>query len=380
MIYLDNSATSYPKPDCVTDSIKEIITKYGANSGRGSYQMALDTTEQIYLTRKSVADFFNISKPEKVIFTYNCTTALNMAIKGVAKKGSHFIISNLEHNAVVRPLAKLKEKGICDYSVAKIENDLYNTLRNFEKSIKRNTVAIICTGASNVFGIIPPYKSLSALAHKYNLVFILDYSQIAGVIPLDLNNKNIDVVCCSGHKGLLGLSGVGLLLINNDLIMNTIIEGGTGSNSENLIQPYDLPDRFESGTPNITGIIALSKSIDYLKKIKLENIYKHEIKLLKYLQYNLMNERKIKLYTDLLNCKKIYAPILSLNVENMHSEQVAAQLSEDGIAVRAGLHCAPLAHKSCNTINTGTVRISPSVFTEKNQIDFLINSLRKIAK
>lgn len=380
MIYLDNSATSYPKPQCVTDSIQEIITKYGANSGRGSYKMALDTTEHIYLSRKKVADFFNMSHPEKVIFTYNCTTALNMAIKGIAKKGSHFIISDLEHNAVVRPLEALKQKGICDYTVAKVENDVYKTLRNFEKCINKNTVAIICTGASNVFGIIPPYKALASLAHKHNLLFILDYSQIAGIIPLDLRNKNIDIVCCSGHKGLMGLSGVGLLLLNNDLTLNTIIEGGTGSNSEILLQPNEFPDRFESGTPNIVGIIALSRSIDFLNKMKSENIYNHEIKLLRYLQYNLEKNKKIRLYTDLFDNKRKYAPILSFNVENMHSEEVADRLSNDNIAVRAGLHCAPLAHKSMNTLNTGAVRISPSIFTEKNHIDFLINSLRKFAK
>ena len=380
MIYLDNSATSYPKPQCITENIEEIIKKYGANSGRGSYKMAIDTSEQIYLSRKNVADFFHASAPEKVIFTYNCTTALNMAIKGIAKKNSHFIISNFEHNAVVRPLEALKQKGICNYSIAKVSNDLYKTLRNFENCINENTVAIICTGASNVFGIIPPYKALAALAHKHNLLFILDYSQLAGVIPLDLRNKNIDIICCSGHKGLYGLSGVGLLIINNDLLLDTIIEGGTGSNSESLLQPDDLPDRFESGTQNIVSIIALSKAIDFIKKTKIENIYNHEIKLLKYLQYHLENNKKIKLYTDLLDNKRKYAPILSFNVKNVHSEEVAEYLSENEIAVRAGLHCAPLAHKTINTISTGTVRISPSINTEKNHIDFLINSLRKFAK
>ncbi len=380
MIYFDNSATSYPKPDCVINSVQNIITKYGSNSGRGAYEMALETTEQIFLSRKKVAQFFNMSKIENVIFTYNCTTALNMAIKGIAKQGCHFIISDFEHNAVVRPLVTLKEKGICDYSVAKVEDDIYLTLRNFEKCINKNTVAIICTGASNVFGIIPPYKSLAALAHKHDLLFILDYSQIAGVIPLDLSNKNIDIICCSGHKGLLGLSGVGLLLINNDIMINTIIEGGTGSNSEDLYQPIVYPDRLESGTPNIVGIISLSKSIDYLNKVKVNNIYKHEMELLKYLQYHLIKENNIKFYTDLLDKKRCYAPILSFNIKNMHSEEIASLLSADGIAVRAGLHCAPLAHKSMKTLKIGTVRISPSIFTEKNHVDLLINSLRKIAK
>lgn len=379
MIYLDNSATSYPKPQCVTENIEEIIKKYGANSGRGSYKMALDTSEQIYLSRKSVADFFKISATEKVIFTYNCTTALNMAIKGIAKKGSHFIISNFEHNAVVRPLEALKQKGICDYSIAKVSYDVFKTLRNFENCIKDNTVAIICTGASNVFGIIPPYKALALLAHKHNLLFILDYSQLAGVIPLDLRNKNIDIVCCSGHKGLYGLSGVGLLIVNDDFFLDTIIEGGTGSNSESLLQPDDMPDRFESGTQNLVGIIALSRAIDFINKMKVENIYNHEMKLLRHLQYNLEGMKKIKLYTDLFDTKIRYAPILAFNVINMHSEEVAGLLSKDEIAVRAGLHCAPLAHKSMNTIGSGAVRISPSIFTGKNHIDFLINSLRKFA-
>ncbi len=380
MIYLDNSATSYPKPECVINNIQEIIRKYGANSGRGAYEMALETTEQIYLSRKKIAEFFNLSKTENVIFTYNCTMALNMAIKGVAKKDSHFIISNLEHNAVLRPLEALKQKGICNYSVANVTDDVYSTLRNFERLINKNTVAIVCTGASNVFGIIPPFKSLAALAHKYKLLFILDYSQMAGIVPLDLSNKNIDIVCCSGHKGLLALSGVGLLLINNDIDMDTIIEGGTGSNSERIFQPYEYPDMFESGTPNILGIISLLDSINFLNEIKVNNVYKHEIQLLKYMQYNLIRENKVELYTDLFDNKKYYAPILSFNVKNMHSEQVASLLSDDGIAVRAGLHCAPLAHKSFNTLKSGTIRVSPSIFTEKNHIDFLINSLRKIAK
>ncbi len=380
MIYLDNSATSYPKPNTVIESVKDNIIKYGANSGRGAYKMAMDTTEQIYLTRKKISNFFRMQKTENVIFTYNCTTALNMAIKGIAKTGSHFIISNLEHNAVLRPLEALREKGICDYSIANVEYDNYSTIKNFEKCIKKNTVAIICTGASNVFGIMPPYKLLASLAHKYDLLFILDYSQIAGVIPLDLSDKNIDIVCCSGHKGLLGLSGVGLFLINNDIALNTIIEGGTGSNSERFNQPFELPDRFESGTPNIMGILSLFDSIDYLNRVGIDDIYRHEISLLKYLQRNLSNINNIKFYTDILNNKNIFAPILSLNIKNMNSEKAAELLSNDGIAVRAGLHCATLAHKSMNTIDTGTVRISPSVFSKKNHMDFLINSLRKIAK
>ncbi len=380
MIYLDNSATSYPKPQCVVDSINNAFIKYGANSGRGAYQMALDTTEQIYLCRKKIAEFFNLPKIENVIFTYNCTTALNMAIKGVAKKGCHFIISDLEHNAVLRPLETMKEKGICDYSIAKVERDSFVTLKNFEKCIKKNTVAIICTAASNVFGIIPPYQLLSSLARRYGLIFIMDGSQLAGSLPIDMQKSKIDILCCSGHKGLLGPSGLGFMLINNDLLLNTIVEGGTGSNSKDYLQPLNYPDRLESGTPNIMGIIGLSNAIDFINKKKIINIYKHEKSLLKHFQYNLTDMKKIKLYTNMFENCSYLSPILSFNVEGMHSEEVASKLSDDNIAVRAGLHCAPLAHIKFNTHNIGTVRVSPSFYTKKEDIDLLINSVRKIAK
>ena len=380
MIYLDNSATSYPKPQCVIDSMSDAFIKYGANSGRGSYKMAMETTEQIYNCRKIVSEYFHLNDFEKVIFTNNCTTALNMAIKGVAKNGAHFIISNLEHNAVLRPLERLKQSGICDYSIAEITSDVYSTLKNFEEKIKINTVAIICTGASNVFGVISPYKAIASLAHKYNKLFILDYSQIAGIVPLNLNKSDIDIMCCSGHKGLLGPTGTGLLLINNDIVLNTILEGGTGSNSWDVSQPDYYPDRLESGTQNIFGIIGLSNAIRYLQNFKPYSVYNHEIKLLKYFYSCMKYCNNIIFYTDLSDNTKFYAPIISFNVKGMHSEEVAEKLAADDIAVRAGFHCAPLAHKSFRTNEIGTVRISPSIFTKKSDIDLSINSLRKIAK
>lgn len=380
MIYLDNSATSYPKPQCVLDGVNDVFKLYGANPGRGSYKMAIDTSEQIYNCRKIISEYFHLPYAENVVFTHNCTTALNMAIKGIAKKGSHFVISNFEHNAVVRPLESLKKSGICEYSVAEVEDDIYCTLKNFERKIQDNTVAIICTGASNVFGVVPPYKALASLVHKYNKLFILDYSQIAGVIPLNIDKTNIDIMCCSGHKGLLGPTGTGLLLINNDIVLNTILEGGTGSNSWELSQPHYYPDRLESGTQNIVGIIGLSKAVEYLKNYKEYSIYNNEIKLLKYFYSNMKYYSNLIFYTDLTNANKLYAPIVSFNIKNMHSEEVAQKLGEYDIAVRAGLHCAPLAHKTYKTDKTGTVRISPSIFTKKSDIDLLINSLRKIAK
>lgn len=379
MIYLDNSATSFPKPKNVVDAVNDAILNYG-NYGRSSYKMALETTEKVFECRKKVAKFFNAKSIENVIFTYNCTMAINMAIKGLAKKGSHFIISDLEHNAVLRPLETLKVQGVCDYSIAKIETDVYKTIQNFEKCINKNTVAIICTGASNVFGLITPYRMIGALAHRYKLKFIFDAAQIAGIKRIDMKKDNIDILCCAGHKGLYGPSGIGLLVLNDDVDLMTIIEGGTGSNSMNFLQPDFLPDKLESGTPNIVGIIGLSSGIDFVESKGIENIYNHEMRLIKCLYNNLQFNRNIKIYTDLSDFKKNYVPILALNIKNIPSDKAAELLSEQDICVRGGLQCAPLAHKKLNTEKTGVVRISPSIFTKKIQIDFTINSLIKIAK
>ena len=380
MVYLDNSATSYPKPKAVIQSVFEAYNKYGGNSGRGAYNMALETTEQIYLCRKKLAEMFGVPSVENVIITYNCTTALNMAIKGLAKAGTHFIISDLEHNAVLRPLEKLKKQGIAEFSIACVENDAYKTVQNFKNCIKENTVAIVCTGASNVFGIIPPYRMLARLAHRNNLLFIMDCAQIAGSLPINMMRDEIDILCCAGHKGLMGPTGTGMMMLRDGLELDTIIEGGTGSNSADKNQPKNLPDRFESGTPNVQGIIALSKALDYIKSVGIDNIYYHEISLMRYLQKRLMQNRNIILYTDFFDKRQNLMPIISFNVKNKHSEEVAELLSSDGIAVRAGLHCAPLAHRKFKTEGSGTVRISPSIFTKKSDIDFLINSVRKIAK
>ena len=224
-----------------------------------------------------------------------------MAIKGLATQNSHFIISDLEHNAVLRPLEKLKLSGVSKYSVANVFNDDYKTLKSFEEKINKNTVAIICTGASNVFGVIPPIRLLGKLAHKYNLLFVMDCAQLGGILPIDMQHDEIDIICCAGHKGLMGPTGIGLMIVNDKVKLDTIIEGGTGSNSASAIQPDISPDKFESGTPNVLGIIGLSSSIDFINEIGVNNIYKHELKLLTYLQKNLDGDRNILLYTDFFN-------------------------------------------------------------------------------
>lgn len=379
MIYLDNSATSYPKPQSVISSFSVSMRKFGGNAGRGGYKMALDTSEKIFQARENTADFFGCPNPENVVFTYNCTIALNMAIKGVAKKKGHLIISDIEHNAVLRPVDKLKNDGFCDYSVAEIcYEDDERTVNNFKKLIKSNTVAIICSGASNVFGILSPYKKLAKLAHEHGLLFIMDTAQVGGILPINMIDDDIDILCCAGHKGLYGPTGTGILLFKDGLHLDTIIEGGTGSNSSVYSQPEIFPDRFESGTPNVSGIIALNNGIDFVRKKGIENIYKHETGCINYLENELKKNNDIIFYVN--RRKYSFAPILSFNVKGYHSEAVSQHLAADNICVRAGLHCAPLAHKKMKTENFGTVRISPSIFTKKSDLDFLIKSLKKLQK
>ena len=377
MIYLDNSATTYPKPLKVRQAVASAMQN-SANPGRGGYDLAMRSSEEIFRTRKTAADFFDFQKEENIIFTLNCTTALNIVLKGILKNGDHVIVSSLEHNAVMRPLQKLTENGI-SYSVANVfpcDND--KTVDSFRYAINAKTKMIICTHASNVWGTKLPIERISALAHEYGVLFTLDAAQSAGVVPINLTkDNNIDFLCTAGHKGLYGPMGTGLLIISGNTIPSTLIEGGTGSNSMSFEQPSDLPDRLESGTPNYSGIIGLRAGMDFVSSKKIRNISKHEFSLIKHLYRELSKIPKVKLYLPEPS-EEYFVPILSFNINGMDSEAVSSALNKKGIAVRAGLQCSPLAHKSMGTLETGAVRISPSIMTGAYDIDHLISTIKKI--
>lgn len=378
MIYLDNAATTYPKPESVINSVAESLKFYGANPGRAGHDMAIKTGEKIYESRKAAADFFGASGEENVSFTLNCTTALNFCIKGNAYEKCNFIVSSLEHNAVMRPLEKMREDDFCFYRVAEIACDTEETVANFEKLIDEKTAAIVVTGASNVFGVITPVKELAALAKKYGIKIIVDAAQTGGILPINVQSDKIDFLCAAAHKGLYAPMGVGILIKNCDGVFPTVIEGGTGSMSIDLRQPDFSPDRYESGTGNTAGIIAVKSGIDEVNKIGIERIYKNEYELIKMLENGIKEVKGVKLYTSFSDNQKL-VPLLSFNIDGLHSEETAEKLNEMGIAVRAGLHCAPCAHKTFGTTQTGTVRICPSIFTKKEDIYFTIKCIRKIA-
>ena len=246
MIYFDNGATTFPKPRSVVNAVNYAITQIGANPGRGGHKMAMKASEVLYDCRKNAAELFDIDNPENVIITNNCTTALNTVIKGILKSGDHAVISSYEHNAVVRPLEYLKTKGV-DYSIAEIEfGDTEKTIDNFRNSFKANTKLVICTHASNVFGVRLPIERIAALCKLNGILFCTDAAQTAGIIPISMKNSDIDFLCTAGHKGLYGPMGTGLLIINSEVIPESLTQGGTGSLSAQINQPEILPDKFEA--------------------------------------------------------------------------------------------------------------------------------------
>ena len=318
--------------------------------------------------------------PLKLIFTLNCTMGLNTVIKGVLKEGDHVVVSCCEHNAVMRPIQKLSKKGVT-YTCAKIyENDADATVDSFRNAINAKTALVVCTHCSNVFGFRLPVSRITALCHQYGIPVCIDAAQSAGVVDIDISDINADYMVMPGHKGLYGPLGTGMLLINSPIKMpDSLIEGGTGSSSADLNQPQTLPDLFESGTQNLSGICGLNRGIDFVRRKKPQNIYKHEIQLVQMLYDRLSENKNIVLYTS-RPTQEFFAPILSFNVKDTGSEETARILDEKySIAVRAGLHCAPLAHDFMNTKDTGTVRVCPSVFTTKNDIMYTARAINEIA-
>ncbi len=375
MLYLDNSATSGQKPAVVKNAVLTALENFSANPGRSGHTLSVKTAERIYSCREKIADFFKYSHPENVIFTLNCTHSINTVLKGVLKKGDHVITSDLEHNAVIRPLESLKRNGIIEYDVAHVSfTDDNETVENFRRKIKRETTLIICTHASNVTGFILPIKRLGALCKEHNILFAVDAAQSAGIIDINIAEFGIDYLCVAPHKGLYAPMGVGVLVADKR-IDNVLIEGGTGSASALSEQPSFLPDRLESGTLNVPAVFGLSAGIDFVNKKGISTIYSHELSLIQRAYMGINKISNAVLYTPFPQ-KGRFAPVLSFNLKNVQSNRVAEVLNEYGIAVRGGLHCAPLAHRMLDSLNFGTVRISTGVFNNNKNIDYLLNVLK----
>lgn len=380
MIYFDNGATTFPKPQNVIRAVNSTLRSYGANPGRSGHRMSLAASKIIYDCRVSCSKLFDLHSPESVIFTLNCTSALNTVIKGVLKSGDHAVISSLEHNAVLRPLEFLKARGV-EYSVADcVPYDDEETINNFRNAIKDNTRLVICTHASNVFGLKLPVERIAALCKIYGILFCVDAAQSAGVIPISMRESGIDFLCTSGHKGLYGPMGTGVLAVNTDKLPESLIQGGTGSMSASRSQPDVLPDKYESGTPNLSGIAGLNEGVKFVLAKNPMQIWKAETAHACRLYDRLSRIEGVILYTRRPDIK-YSVPVISFNIDTLDSEQTASILSDRfGVAVRAGLHCAPLAHEFFRTEEVGTVRAVMSAYTDNRQIDYLADSVRKICR
>ncbi len=379
MIYFDNAATTFPKPQTVLKSVINGIRIYGGNAGRSGHQLSLRTSQKIYEVRSKLGDFFHVS-PEQVIFTSNCTQALNMAIKGVMLDGGHIILSNLEHNSVIRPIHTLAEKRLIEYDVATVyEGDTERTLRSFASYLRRDTRAIVCTHASNVTGTILPIAELGQLCRQQGILLIVDAAQTAGVLPLDLPKMNIDILCTAGHKGLYGITGTGLMVLNTDCRLSTLMEGGTGSLSNELSQPDFLPDRYESGTINTVGILSLEGGLAHINRLGLPRIYQYEWELCRTLYQGVQEYDRVKICTPFETLGD-RAPIFLFNIKGLSSTEVVEQLSRRGFCLRGGLQCSPLAHDSLGTNPDGAVRFSPSVFNRKQEVFALIREIRQMSR
>lgn len=369
VINFDNSAGTYPKPESVRRASAAAMREIGGNPGRGGHALSMKAAQKIYNVRRSAADFFG-AETENTAFTPNCTYALNMVIKGLMQYGGHIIISGWEHNSVSRPVYALTKNSGVRCSVAEIFDDTGQTIEGIEKLIRHDTLCICCTAASNVTGRILPYREIGELARRHSIPFVCDCAQAAGVLPVKISD-GISFICTSGQKGLYGPSGTGLLISSGEYPLSTIIEGGTGATSGELMQTPFMPEKLESGTLNTAGIIGLGAGIDLVRSKGLDNIRRHEAMLCSYFQSELR-----RLGAQVYDADAERVPIVSFNIKDMTSEEVAARLSEGGFALRGGLHCAALAHETLGTSGRGTVRFSPSIFSTRQQVAALIEHIK----
>ncbi|MCQ2467067.1 MAG: aminotransferase class V-fold PLP-dependent enzyme [Clostridia bacterium] len=374
-IYFDNAATTIHKPQCVIDAVVKAMTTLG-NSGRSAGTQALDASRVIYEAREKVARLFDVDNPRNVVFTSNATDSLNIAIKGILGKGDHVITTDLEHNSVLRPLYALEKDGV---EVSFIRSDRNGNINyeDIEPLIKANTKVIITTHASNVTGNVIDVKRVGEIAHKHNLIYLVDASQTAGAFPISMKEMNIDILAFTGHKSLLAPQGVGGLCVADGIHISAYKHGGSGVQSYLKEHPSEMPTRLEAGTLNSHGIAGLSSAITYINEIGIENIQAKEAGLAERFRVGLKDIDGITIYGD---HSSVHAPIVAINLEGMGSAELSDVLMEDyGIATRPGAHCAPRMHEALGTVEQGVVRFSFGYGNTIEEVDVAISALREIA-
>jgi len=376
-IYLDNAATTFPKPPGVLANMVDIYQRIGVSPGRGSYDLAFDAEDLVYGTRERLAQLFGAADPHRVIFAANATDALNLAIQGLVKPGDHVVSTRLEHNSVLRPLFHLRQQGLIEYDLVPFDGRGFVDPNDIAGAMRPNTSLVIVNHASNVLGTIQPIYEIGSLCAWKGVPLLVDAAQSAGVIPIDMAAWKISAIAFTGHKSLMGPTGIGGLVIHPDLDIRSTRFGGTGVDSESPIHTQTYPHRLEAGTINLMGIIGLSEGLRFLEKEGVKSIHSREMELLTRLRDGLSLLDTVELYCaeDL----KDHVGLITANVIGMDPGDAGAILDADfGIAVRVGLHCAPLVHEGIGTFPRGGVRFSLGPFNTTDDIDLALEAIGEI--
>ena len=379
-IYMDNSSTSYPKAPKVAEYMSTFISEVGCNIGRGIYSEALSAGMVVYETRECIGEMVNYKKPENVIFTMNITQSLNYIIKGYLKPGDHVLVSEMEHNAMMRPMVQMQKKGV-SFDRIPCDEKGYVQVDAIAGMVKENTKAIFMLHASNVSGTIMDIESVGKVAKDLGLTFVVDAAQTMGVLPIDMEAMHIDILCFTGHKSLLGPHGVGGFVIRDEMVphVDSFISGGTGSLSDSEEVPDLLPDRYEAGTQNIPAIYGLYASLMYLKEVKQEVVIAHERDMIARLQKGIESIAGVHVVGETNPYKR--CPVLGIDFQGQDNADIGFALeSEYGIMTRCGLHCAPNAHKTLGTFPQGVVRFSCGYATTEAEVDATIAAIKAICE
>ncbi len=375
-LYLDNAATSHPKPEAVYRAVDAAL-RNGGSAGRGSHQQGIKADREIFATRELLAQFFGLSSSERFVFTANATQALNLALFGLLNTGDRVVTTSMEHNAVSRPLRVLQDQGV---QVVKVAADAHTgvvTTADIQSAcLAAATRLLVINHASNVFGSLQPLDGLGCWCRQQGIILLVDGSQTAGLLPINLDALAIDLFAAPGHKGLLGPQGTGFLYIHEGITLRPLIYGGTGANSHSSLQPEMLPERFESGTFNIPGLAGLGAALRFLLETGVEQIHAREMQLVRRLINGLAQIDSVQLYGP--PAGQTRGSAVSFTIKDIDPSAAGYLLDQRGIAVRTGLHCSPDSHRSCGTFPGGTIRVSPGFFTTDAQIDFFIEQVSSL--
>lgn len=377
MIYMDNAATTMRKPQEVTEAVMSAMNSMG-NAGRGAHGASLSASRTIYDTREKLCRFFGGTNARQIVFTNNSTESLNIAIKGILSPGDHVVTTMMEHNSVLRPLYEMEESGI---ALTIVKSNAQGTIsyEELEEAIRPDTKAIVCTNASNLTGNVVDVKRVGDIARRHSVLLIVDASQTAGIFPIHVTDMNIDVLCFTGHKGLLGPQGTGGMYVREGLSIRPLKSGGTGVQTYNKHQPEEMPTALEAGTLNGHGIAGLHAAVEYLEKKGIDNIRQREQELMWQFYNGVKDIPDIKIYGDFTTTDR--CAIVVLNIGDYDSSEVSDELlTEYNISTRPGAHCAPLMHEALGTVEQGAVRFSFSHYNTEEEVEIAIRAIRELAE